>query len=153
MGTKKKFFLVDDDMDDIQLFKEAVSEINDSIILQSAIDGQDAIDKLSSGEVEDPDVIFLDINMPIMNGWQFLAALKGGNYRHIPVIMFSTSPNQQDIDKALGLGALCFFSKPDDYSRLKEILEVVVQNDDAQSILKAIGKFNDVKVRQVFACS
>lgn len=150
----KKFFLIDDDTDDIALFKEAISELNDSIMLQSATNGQDAMDKLNRGEVENPDVIFLDINMPVMNGWQFLLALKENSlYKHIPVIVFSTSLNQTDVNRALTLGALCFFSKPDDYSRLKEIVSVIAQNNNAQDILRAIEKFSSIKVRQMFACA
>jgi CheY-like chemotaxis protein len=151
---QKKFLLVDDDVDDAMLFREALAEIDKSIIFYNAFDGQEAFHKLNSKTFEEPDLIFLDINMPVMNGWEFLFQLKRDtSYEHLPVIMFSTSPDKRNVDKALDMGALCFFTKPDEYTKLKEILSVVVRNDNPKNMSKAISIFNDVQTRKVFACS
>src|SRR5438477_6348857 len=108
----KRFLLVDDDTDDRELFSEAVASINPVIICDLAADAQEALEKLYKKEYT-PDLIFLDINLPVMTGWQFLSNLKNtGEHRDIPVNMYSTSNNQRDKDIARDLGALCFITKP-----------------------------------------
>jgi len=122
-----RILLVDDDGDDTWLFMEALRGIDPSIVCICATDGQEGLDKLK--EIEPPGVIFLDINMPIMNGWDCLKAIKSNNdFKNIPVIMYSTSSHMEDISKAFDLGILCFFSKPFDFKNLAKTLEVIVSN-------------------------
>src|SRR6187402_2606042 len=105
----KRFLLVDDDNDDRELFSEALATVNPVIICDLAADAEEALNKLHSKDIDAPDMIFLDINLPIMTGWQFLTNLKSQEqYKDIPVIMYSTSSNQRDKDIAKDLGALCF---------------------------------------------
>jgi CheY-like chemotaxis protein len=148
---KKTILLVDDDSDDRQLFCEALECVDASVICYYATDGKEALDVLAKKET--PQLIFLDINMPHMNGWQCLKAIKESEiYKHIPVLMYSTSSNQREVDMALNLGALCFFTKPDNFSELKNILEVVAENLH-KNLLGAISHFNAIKSRKTFACS
>ena len=70
------FFLVDDDADDVSIFKEILREVNPSIALVSAADGQEALKFLKHQQDNYPDVIFLDLNMPRMNGKECLSELK-----------------------------------------------------------------------------
>ena len=119
--------LVDDDIDDIDLFREAVSEIDSTICCDIAYNGKEALDKLSAEEVPIPGLIFLDVNMPKMNGWDCLAALKHAPaYKHIPVIMYSTSTNAREDHLAGDSGALHFFVKPNDYFVLRSILATII---------------------------
>jgi len=142
---KKVFLLADDDADDVEMFHEALREIDSSITLYTAWDGKDALEKLNNKDLEQPQIIFLDINMPGMNGWQCLTILKSHVlFRHIPVIVYSTSSHQRNTDIALDLGALCFFTKPSDFSELKSILEVLMSNLNSD-LLGAISKFNAIK--------
>jgi CheY-like chemotaxis protein len=123
----KTFLLVDDDGDDTDLFTEAIGAADASVRFYSAIDGKEALAKLSEKGIGAPDIIFLDINMPEMNGWQFLSTLQGdGTLKDIPVIMYSTSSQIKDIKNASASGALCFLTKPNSFLQLKKILEVVI---------------------------
>ena len=122
----ESFLLVDDDSDDSELFCEALHEVDHSIHCHFALDGQEALNLL---QTVSPDVIFLDINMPGMNGWDCLSILKNNeDCKNIPVIMYSTSSHKMEIEKALTMGALSFFSKPSDYKELKKMLQEVVDN-------------------------
>jgi len=123
----KKIFLIDDDQDDRSLFCEAVEELGSEIVCYTAANGRKALSQINNKEIETPDIIFLDINMPVMNGWQCLSMLKEQEfYKSIPVIMYSTSSHPEDVEKARQLGALCFFTKPRDFKSLKKSLEIVV---------------------------
>jgi len=125
--SAKTFLLVDDDADDTELFCEALGEIDTSIHCYFATYGKEAFQKLDDKEFPLPDIIFLDINMPQMNGWRCLTRLKESDaYKGIPVVMYSTSSNSKDIEIASDLGALFFFTKPSDFKQLKEFLKIVV---------------------------
>ncbi len=144
----KRFLLADDDADDRELFREAISEVDPSIICYCAGNGAEVLEKLNSKEFLEPGIIFLDINMPAMNGWQCLTKLKETPaYLHIPVIMYSTSSHQREVDIALEMGALCFFTKPSDFNQLKIILEVIAANLNG-NILQAISKYESIKAKK-----
>lgn len=150
---EKKFLLVDDDLDDTGLFHEALLELDPKIVCYVEHNGRAALDKLNSREFSLPDIIFIDINMPGMNGWQFLEELKKEpEYREIPVIMYSTSSYTGDAERALDLGALCFFTKPSDYNLLKEILKAVSDNLGGD-LANAISAFNGITSKKIFNCS
>ena len=122
-------FLADDDNDDAFLFAEILKEINPSIRLITAIDGEDALEKLTTKGALLPDVIFLDLNMPRMDGKECLAALKNDEkLRDIPVIMYTTSSQSRDIEETLQRGAICFITKPSSVKELREILAAISNN-------------------------
>ena len=148
---RKVFLLADDDLDDIELFCEALAMVDASILCLCATNGEEALDTLRDNER--PNLIFLDINMPRMNGWEFLERVKKmEEFRNIPVLVYSTSKHPKDINTALDLGAICFFSKPESFSELKRILEVVVANVD-NDLLAAVSQFTNIKSEKVFACA
>lgn len=135
----KKVFLIDDDADDRELFCEALQAVASDFICLTAPNGRKALADLRSAQAELPDLIFLDINMPLMNGWQFLSILREQEaYKHIPVIIYSTSSSDQELQKALQAGAFCFFKKPSNYKDLVKSLESVVfhLNDKTLPLLK-----------------
>lgn len=119
----KFFLLADDDRDDAELFGEALSSIDPPVTFEHVADGQAVFKFLSDESRKNPDVIFLDLNMPEMSGWQCLAKLKNDMYyREIPVIMYSTSTNPRDREIARELGAIGFVTKPTDFKLLTKIL-------------------------------
>ncbi len=139
----KTILFVDDDADDSELFAEALGEIDASINYYSAIDGQDALNKLQHNGISKPDLIFLDINMPGMDGWECLTQLKRHeDLKHIPVIMYSTSSAKKDRDTAAGLGALGFLSKPTDYGTLKKILLHLTRQATEEGLQRSIAQLN-----------
>jgi CheY-like chemotaxis protein len=105
------FFIVDDDTDDQDLFIEAVNEVDGSIQCLSASDCEEALDLLKNRKIGLPDMIFLDLNMPRLNGKQCLAELKKqAHLKHIPVIIYSTSSERRDIEETSRLGAAHFLT-------------------------------------------
>jgi CheY-like chemotaxis protein len=120
-------FLIDDDVDDRALFCDAILQINKRIIVNTAEDVELAMSKLLNKKIKIPDIIFLDINMPCKDGWNCLSRLKSDQlYRDIPVIMYSTSSSVSDIKKAQQFGALCLFTKPDNFDDLKNSLQIII---------------------------
>lgn len=115
--------LVDDDADDAAIFSEALSAVVSPKEFHTAENGLKLFEVLSK---HTPDVIFLDINMPKMGGWECLEKLKNSSkYNHIPVIMYSTSSAKKDIAMAYRLGALLFITKPEEFKELSNILEII----------------------------
>ena len=123
----KDILLVDDDLDDTGLFQEALSVVDPQIKFHSAKNGTKALEFLLGKEPITPDLIFLDINMPEMNGWRCLTELKNTPpLRHIPVVMYSTSIMKMDGQKALSLGAIGIYQKPERFEGLKQLLKTVI---------------------------
>lgn len=119
----KFFLLADDDRDDAELFAEALTSIDPPVEFEHVPDGQAVFSFLNNKSRPKPDVIFLDLNMPEMSGWQCLAKLKNDMYyREIPVIMYSTSTNPRDREIAVELGAVGLVTKPTDFKLLTRIL-------------------------------
>ena len=87
----KRILLADDDADDRALFCEAISEIDSSLLCHAVSNGDQALKWLAQ-ERNRPDVIFLDVNMPVVTGWECIHQIKQKTeLRHIPVIMYSTT--------------------------------------------------------------
>ena len=126
--NQKVFLLADDDRNDREMFSEALASIDKSIICYCAEDGTEAL-KIIDELAQQPNLIFLDVNMPNMNGWQCLRRLKEDErYKTIPVIMISTSSHQREMDIAADLGVLCYITKPNDFKQLAKVLQVIVTN-------------------------
>jgi CheY-like chemotaxis protein len=136
----KFFLLADDDNDDADLFREALSSIDPPVDFHHVEDGEMIFQFLETIQGKKPDIIFLDLNMPGMNGWQCLAKLKNDNdFKDIPVIMYSTSSHQRDKEIANELGALGFITKPFDYKIVKVILSKIAQADG--NLQEIVNKF------------
>ncbi|MEO6305101.1 MAG: response regulator [Bacteroidia bacterium] len=137
--SKKIILLIDDDADDCKLFSDALVETDPTTIFYNATNGRDAFKVLE--KINTPDVIFLDINMPVMNGWECLDKLKKTEaYLHIPVIMYSTSTDQKEMSIAAERGALHFISKPYNYLELKRTLDMVVSKLHSNELHTLRGK-------------
>jgi CheY-like chemotaxis protein len=146
----QRFLLVDDDQDDLELFVIALKKINSSITCYCAMDGCYVMGKLNTGEFKDPQIIFMDINMPEMDGWKCLQKLKlDDDYKHIPVIMYSTSRSPLDARRALEMNALCYFSKPSSLTELTQFLSLI-SHCDAGNIQHSLQQFKDLKLRDSF---
>jgi CheY-like chemotaxis protein len=122
----KSILLVDDDSDDQLLFQEALAEVDGSVRCITAVHGMDAIEKLNTSPIF-PDLIIMDVNMPIMNGMECLKAMKDSDeFRAIPVMMYSTSCSRDSQKECFDIGASGYMEKPSDYkllcSQIKNIL-------------------------------
>lgn len=93
--------------------------------LREALNGLEAFEILSQDN--DFDLIILDINMPVMNGIQFMEKLKEGNlHRHIPIIVISTEGKEEDTVRAMKLGAWGYIQKPFKSEELYALIEKVL---------------------------
>ena len=125
----KRFLLADDDRDDREMFSEALAVLDPAIVCCGVEDGKQALNILSTSATDQPSIIFLDINMPVMNGWELLKQLKSDDqYIHIPVVVYSTSSRPKDREIAHDLGAMCFITKPDSFRMVKGMLEIVISS-------------------------
>ncbi|MBZ4033402.1 response regulator [Flavobacterium sp. 17A] len=148
---KKIILLADDDMDDTEMFCEALADIDESVICHTAENGSEALKILASLD-QSPGVIFLDLNMPIMNGWECLKELKSDQrYKDIPVIMISTSSHRNDMDTAANLGAVCYFVKPNNFKDLKHVLKIITSNLNG-NLKEAIKEIQAGNLQHVFVC-
>jgi CheY-like chemotaxis protein len=139
MGNKRSLknvdliYFIDDDDEDALLFETALSEIKRSVKLIPFSDAQQALQHLTTAAVK-PDLIILDINMPVMTGFECLEILKSSStLNDIPVIMFSTSRSPKDIQLSLNMGAHHFMSKPNTYEELDTMLRELLHVDDRAS--------------------
>ncbi|UTA66852.1 MULTISPECIES: response regulator [Emticicia] len=118
--------LIDDDDDDQEIFLTAVKQISSSVRYFCFNSGREALHKLSLGEIQ-PEVIFLDLNMPLMSGQEFLYKIKQKDtLAHIPVIILSTSADPNTRELTIDLGAHMFITKPGDFGQLVEILTPLI---------------------------
>jgi CheY-like chemotaxis protein len=123
----RTIFLVDDDVDDIFIFGEVLMEVDASIEFLSAENGEAAQKLLKSGTCVLPDLIFLDLNMPRMNGKELLREIKTDpGLKNIPVVVYTTSSQKKDREEAISSGAVAFLSKPSNMRDLKNALADLV---------------------------
>jgi CheY-like chemotaxis protein len=115
-----RILLIDDDDDDQFIFLAALEEIIPAGHFRISNNAPEAFQYLNT---EIPDMLFLDLNMPLMNGFEFLLILKSDpRFSRVPVIIFSTSDNPEDQDRAKELGALQFITKTANIELLKKDL-------------------------------
>lgn len=119
--------LIDDDHDDCYLFAEAIEKNFPAARLVTANNFLEAIAFLS---LEKSDVIFLDLNMPLKNGFDALSELKvNEDFKEIPVIIFSNSDYAKDIKLAYEKGAALYFPKPSLFDNLLLGLKQILSKD------------------------
>ena len=122
----QNLLLIDDDEDDRGIFTDAVKEVSESVICHTLSSAREALKKLLAKDLK-PHVIFLDLNMPVMNGQQFLIEIKKHvELKNIPVIILSTTSNSATIKLTKELGAHDFISKPGRFNELVHILTSIL---------------------------
>ncbi len=120
--------VVDDDAEDMELFGQAVAEIDPTITCVEAYNGLEALKILKRNHWL-PDYIFLDINMPLMNGRKCLEEIKSNDsYKRIPVIIYSTTRDAEQIRACRDLGA-DFLTKPESFDVLVTSLRKILKYD------------------------
>jgi CheY-like chemotaxis protein len=130
----KHLMLIDDDEDDRDFFLQAMEDVLPGMVCDTAPNGKVALDNLNASILR-PDLIFLDLNMPLMNGWQFLSEIgKHEGLTEIPVVILSTSGDAQTVRQTLALGARHFITKPDQLPAWESVLKRFF--DDIEKILK-----------------
>jgi len=118
--------LVDDDEDDQDIFMEAAAIVIPGIKCLIARDGGNGLSQLETLP-ELPDYIFLDVNMPGMDGREFLKRIKGHpRYKSIPVVIYSTSNHKSELGDYFKMGASNFITKPSEFNLLVTYLKTIL---------------------------
>jgi CheY-like chemotaxis protein len=122
--------IIDDDADDRMLFEEALSEIDNSLNFVPASSCEMAMEQLDVPVEYLPQFIFLDLNMPSMNGWQCLSKIrKMEHLKNVPVIIYSTSQSPDNHDKIKSLKSTYFLAKPSKYRDLVNAIRIVIHGN------------------------
>lgn len=122
----KDIILAEDDEDDRLLFMDAMSDISADIPVQVAINGEELMGMLKARETS-PEMIFLDLNMPVKNGFQCLEEIKADDkLKDCTVVILTTSRNPADVNRAYNLGATLFVTKPVDFRALQSTLKNII---------------------------
>jgi CheY-like chemotaxis protein len=125
----KIILLVDDDEDDQLIFTDALSELGGDIQCITVNNGLEALVYLQ--KMPNPILIFVDLNMPVMNGFDFLKTIKGNlRLEKIPVVIYTTSDHPRDKKETLANGAHLFFTKTPDFKKLKTTLSEILMELD-----------------------
>jgi len=128
-----KGIVVDDDQDDLDVFLKAARSIENKIDLLCFQRGEQVLDFLNHNKFI-PDFIFLDINMPVMDGQECLKKIRQRWHQNERcVIMYSTSNDRGEIKKYYELGANAFMQKPHSFAELKNMLQQIFNKDWSKS--------------------
>src|SRR5688500_12383098 len=129
--TKPIILYAEDDQDDFESVREAMSQHTDRFSLIHAKNGEEAIKYLEKNSTEAlPNLIVLDLNMPILNGKDTLVWLKKHDvFKHIPVMVFTTSSREEDVKLCQGHGCT-FFRKPTLYRDLLHVVQIMLKMSD-----------------------
>lgn len=135
-NPQRHIYLADDDEDDRTMFAEALSEIDSSVVLTQAENGKQLMDILSTPPNPLPEVIFLDINMPKLNGFECLEKIRQehADLQNIHIIIFTTSNNPATVERAFELGASYYAVKPNSFKALKSLINNILQIDWFSSV-------------------
>jgi len=127
MNDNKNVFLVEDDKDDQEFFISALNKIENAVLYDIANNGREALRKLETATIL-PSLIFMDINMPKMNGIECLAVIVNKpEINDIPVVILSTDTKHVEVVRKLG--AKAFIKKPSNTTSLRQKLEQVINLD------------------------
>lgn len=119
--------LADDDEDDQLFFEEAFDEIKINTKVDTFNDGVELMDFLTDETSKLPSILFLDLNMPKKSGIECLIEIKKNDrFKDIAIAIYSTSASEEDIENTFVLGANVYIKKPNDFAKLKKVLENVV---------------------------
>jgi two-component system, response regulator len=124
MSDIPHILIAEDDADDRLMIGEVLDEIPRLVSYAFVCDGEELLVVLSHGA--SPSLILLDLNMPKIDGRQALQLIRSKpEFNHIPVIVFTTSVNQDDRARCLGLGANDYIAKPASYADMRRIVNAL----------------------------
>jgi CheY-like chemotaxis protein len=133
MDNKKnmRILLTDDDPDDRDFFADAVAELDLNFPVEFCKSGLELLNRLYDKSLIIPDMIFLDLNMPVMSGFETLQQIREDiMFKDIPLIaIYSTSASEAGIKSTFGLGANAYIVKPTNFNDLKKLVKKVLEMD------------------------
>lgn len=130
-------YVADDDSDDRTFFSDALTEIPILTKVSEFNNGVDLMADLISGNNPSPNVIFLDLKMPMMDGFECLADIRDlPQFKNTPVVIYSTSYHPKEIARLKEMGASLYLQKPSSYNQLKTLLHKCLSyiKNDAENL-------------------
>jgi CheY-like chemotaxis protein len=132
-GPQKAVLMADDDAEDCMLASEALADSGVEVALSCVLDGVELMNHLmeySHSEAKRlPDLILLNLAMPRKDGWQALIEIKAEPaLQHIPVVILTSSQEQEDVDLSLKAGAESFITKPVTFDEWVEMMKSLEEN-------------------------
>ncbi|MGR9087758.1 MAG: response regulator [Gammaproteobacteria bacterium] len=125
-ATCKAILLVEDDQVDAMTVRRALKELHVINRIEHKENGEEAIDYLRDKANKRPCLILLDLNMPVMNGIEFLQVIKSDpDLKCLPVVVLTTSDEQKDKVESFKLGVAGYMRKPVDYRQFVEIIRTI----------------------------
>ncbi len=126
MRSSKPILLVEDDVVDVMTIKRALKDLKVTNDLVLGANGEEALDYLNNNSNRTPCLIVLDLRMPKMNGLEFLKSVKSDDdLKKVPVVVLTTSENEEDRSDSFRLGAAGYMVKPADYEKFVETIRTV----------------------------
>ena len=126
MQNSKPILLVEDDNVDVMTVKRALKDLKVLNQLVPVSNGEEAIEYLKKENTSKPCFVLLDLNMPKMNGAEFLKTVKADKtLKKIPVVILTTSNSEQDVIESFELGAAGFMVKSVDYEKFVETIQAI----------------------------
>jgi CheY-like chemotaxis protein len=126
MKDKRNILLVEDDIVDAMTVRRALNDLKVTNTLNTVANGEEALEFLHESQNEHPGIILLDLNMPKMNGIEFLKIMKNDNsLKRIPVVVLTTSQEEQDKIESFNLGIAGYMIKPVDYLQFVETMRTI----------------------------
>lgn len=127
MSQYRSILLIDDDAEDQEIFLDAIQEVDPGVHCAFANDAEAALKQLNEEVILRPDMLFIDLNMPKINGKQLLREIKSADHlKGIPVIMYSTFFGPQDIEEITSLGAVHYMIKATRFVELCNALKYIL---------------------------
>ena len=128
----KHILYIDDDTDDTMFFEQLAGTLLPDAKISTMQTGQYLPTDLANGNTPMPDILFLDLNVPVKSGFDILEELRlNEKTAALPVVILTTSSHKGDIDRLYDMGAHAFLTKPNDLNRFREILKGLFDNPAA----------------------
>ena len=133
----RHILLADDDKDDRLLFHEVLEEFPLRTILTAVNNGEQLMQRLNDEKEQQPDILFLDLNMPRKNGFDCLLEIKQSQkLKKLPVIIFTTSYEPEIVNLLYKNGAQYYIRKPNNFEQLKKVIHLVLIHSEKRTISK-----------------
>ena len=126
MPNSRPILLIEDDRVDVMTVKRALGDLKVTNTLCHSVNGEDALEYLRDNSNEQPCVILLDLNMPKMNGIEFIKAVKADKVlKKIPIVVLTTSANERDVAESFEFSIAGYIVKPADYKKFVEAVRII----------------------------
>lgn len=128
MGNDALYILLaDDDSDDRLFFKDAMEDINPTTLVSFVNDGSHLMYFLNLPGIRLPDILFLDLNMPVKNGMECLKEIRANTrFKDMVIVIYSTSGSDHDMNESSNYEANAYIKKPNNFADLKASLAMVI---------------------------